>query len=81
MDIRSIRLARLKWLLKQHGGRNAALARAIGKAPAQVSQWLNGVRTINEESAREIETQAWLEPGLMDKPLDNMHRGKGDVTL
>ena len=67
---KAVRLERLRWLLKRHGGRKAALAKAIGKAPAQVSQWLSGVRTISEESAREIEAQAWLDPGVMDRPLN-----------
>jgi len=70
MEIKDTRLNRLKLLLDQHDGNKAALARAIKKQPAQVSQWFNHVRTINEDSAREIEERMRLPVGWMDLPLD-----------
>lgn len=66
MQIRDIRLARLAQLLKEHDGNKAALARTLGKAPAQISQWFNGVRTITEDSAREIERKAKRTRGWLD---------------
>jgi transcriptional regulator with XRE-family HTH domain len=69
MNIRDIRLARLNILLQQHKGSKAALARTLKKAPAQVSQWCNGVRTISEDSAREIEAATKRPAGWMDEPV------------
>jgi transcriptional regulator with XRE-family HTH domain len=68
--IREIRLQRLLCLLEEHKGIKKVLAAAIGKAPAQVSQWVNGTRTITEETAREIERGAKKPPGWLDLPLD-----------
>lgn len=65
-NIREIRLQRLLELLDEHKGVKKALAATIGKAPAQVSQWVSGVRTITEESAREIEKMARKPLGWMD---------------
>lgn len=65
-NIREIRLQRLLELLDEHKGVKKALAATIGKAPAQVSQWVSGVRTITEESAREIEKMARKPVGWMD---------------
>lgn len=66
MDIREIRLKRLEELLREHDNNKAALARTLKKAPAQVSQWFNGVRTITEESARAIEREAKKPYGWLD---------------
>lgn len=55
-------------LLQQEPGRGKqrSLAARIGKAPAQVSQWVNRTRTINEETAREIERTLKRPTGWMD---------------
>lgn len=70
MDISTARLNRLKQLLEleQYAGRGgqARLAADIGRAPAQVSQWINGTRSINEESARNIEQRLRLPALWMD---------------
>ena len=66
MDIRDIRLQRLGQLLDEHNGNKAALARTLKKAPAQISQWFAGVRTITEVTAREIEHAAKRPVGWMD---------------
>lgn len=69
MHIRDIRLARLAVLLAEHNDNKAALARTLGKQPAQVSQWFNGVRTITEESARAIERSAKKPARWLDEPI------------
>lgn len=71
MDIREIRRRRLEQLLRQErfAGEKASLARAIGKAPAQVSQWCNEVRTISEDVARQIEERLKLPKLWMDQAI------------
>ena len=66
VPIREVRRQRLLELLDRHGGQKIALAKALGKSPAQVSQWCNHFRTISEDSAREIEQALKLPPGWMD---------------
>jgi transcriptional regulator with XRE-family HTH domain len=73
-DIREIRVAQLQRALKEAGGKKAELARAIGKAPAQLSQWFSGYRTIEEDSAREIERKLRKPHGWLDS-LDNPNPG------
>lgn len=46
------------------------LSKVIRKAPAQISQWINGTRTMREESAREIERAARLPDGWLDRLAD-----------
>lgn len=72
MDIREIRRARLLQLVQQQNGagKQRKLAAAIGKAPAQISQWINQTRTITEDSAREIEAKAKLPIGWLDLDPD-----------
>lgn len=69
MDIREVRRGQLMVLLGEHKGkgRQAALAERIGKAPAQISQWVNRTRTITEETAREIEAAAGKPERWMDR--------------
>lgn len=74
MDVKEIRLARLDELLREHGNNKAALARTLHKAPAQVSQWFNRVRSITEESARDIEQRAKRPKGWMDTRADDEQR-------
>jgi hypothetical protein len=68
MEVKEVRLARLQEMLEGHGGSKKALASAIKKKPAQVSQWFAGVRTISEDSARDIERATRMPPGWMDTP-------------
>lgn len=67
MDIKSTRLANLGTLLARYGNHKGRLAAAIGKKPAQVSQWFAGVRTISEDSARDIESALKLAADWMDR--------------
>lgn len=69
VDIREIRRLRLLDLVGAASagrGKQRRLAERIGKAPAQVSQWINRTRTITEDIAREIERAAKLPHGWMD---------------
>jgi len=89
MDVKKVRVERLRELLRNHGGKKVTLAHALKKAPAQVSQWLNGVRGISEDTAREIERAARLPTGWMDQPVGGLssepepvyHAQKDDVAL
>lgn len=69
MEIREIRRARLLQLVQEQAGRGKQrrLAEIIGKAPAQVSQWINRTRTITEDIAREIERSTHRPHGWMDR--------------
>ena len=50
------RLDRVKNLIdEKFNGNQADFSRAIGKAPAQVNQWLNGYRNIGDAAALNIE--------------------------
>ena len=76
--IKEIRIENLKSLISSHGS-IAALADAIGKAPAVVSQMHTG-RYFGEKSARDIERALNLPLGYMDNestddlvnPLDSL---------
>ena len=69
-DTRDTRLANLRALLAAEPGpdrgRQARFAKRIGKAPAQLSQWMIGYRTIDDETARHIEGRLGLERWAMD---------------
>lgn len=75
MNVRDIRRERLLDLLAEHGGRKVDLARAIGKAPPQVSQWVNRVRTITEDTARQIERKTGKPAGWLDHPAARLTTG------
>lgn len=68
MDTRELRRRRLLDLVaaQSGAGKQRQLAKAIGKAPAQVSQWVNRTRTITEDSARQIERALKLPDGWME---------------
>jgi transcriptional regulator with XRE-family HTH domain len=82
MDIKALRRKRLNNLLngcdREKRGAQARLARKVGKPSAQISQWLTGRRTIDEESAREMETFANLQHGWFDTP--SPHEGPLDES-
>lgn len=77
--IDEIHRARLRLLIQEKaGGKQATFAGLIGKAPAQVSQWINASkdsttgkrRAMDRNTAREIERKVALPDGWMDQPLD-----------
>lgn len=53
----------------QFGGNQAAFARAIERAPAQVQQWVKLHRNIGEASARNIERKLGLSAFDLDRDL------------
>ncbi len=59
---------RLQFIIDQieEYGSQASFARAIGKPPQQITQWLNG-KAIGEKIARDIEIALDLPHGYMDK--------------
>lgn len=75
--IEEIRLENLRLLVAQYGDA-ASLSRAVGKAAAQLSQWLNRTpsaetglpRTIASKTAREIELKLQLPRGWFDNPRE-----------
>lgn len=72
MNIRDLRRQRLQQLLEKLGqerGAQAKLARIVGKASAQISMWLNGTRSIDEQSARDMELHAGLPERWFDALL------------
>lgn len=70
MTVKDARQAALLRLLDEDAGekrgRKSRLAARIGKKPAQLSQWISGFRTIEEETARDIERKAGKPPRWMD---------------
>lgn len=73
MSIKEIRRERLRQLLAGFNTQKE-FAQLVHKAPSQLSQWLSGYRTIEEETARDIERKAgkpthWMDtPGLAESP-------------
>lgn len=68
---------RLEWLKRlidaypgPDRGKKARFAASVGKAPAQISQWLGGTRSIEDETAREIEKRLGLARWTMDAQHD-----------
>ena len=59
------RLEKLRELLDRYG-KQAELARAIGRSPSQVGQWLGGHRKLGDGSARNIEIKLGLPMGWLD---------------
>ena len=65
------RLDNLKNLIESRfNGSQAEFARAIGKAPAQVNQWVNGYRNIGNGAAAQIEDSLSLPRGWLDGKED-----------
>lgn len=68
--------ARLSLLVKEFGTQRA-LSERIGKAPAQISQWINASpdsktgkpRTMDRTTARELERMTGKPEGWMDQPV------------
>lgn len=60
-----IRLTQLRKLVEKYGSQRE-LAGALNIAPNQISQWINGNRSIGEKLARRIESNLKLPYGWMD---------------
>lgn len=64
-------------ILVEEAGSQAALAEKIGKAPAQISQWIRALpdsktgkpRSMSKEAAREVEARVGRPSGWMDQPI------------
>ena len=63
---------RLQFIIKQieEYGSQAAFARAIGKPPQQITQWLKGEKTIGEKIVKDIEVALGLPRGYIDRSED-----------
>ena len=65
------RLDRVRNLIdEKFNGNQADFSRAIGKAPAQVNQWLNGYRNIGDAAALNIEKSLDLPQGYLDGEMN-----------
>lgn len=65
------RLERVRNLIdEKFNGNQADFSRAIGKAPAQVNQWLNGYRNIGDAAALNIEKSLDLPQGYLDGEMN-----------
>jgi putative phage repressor len=85
--IEETRRAKLKTLIEEYGSQ-AALARQIDKAPAQISQWINGTpsptgkpRSLKAETAREIERKTGKPAGWFDQPESKTENQTGSPAL
>lgn len=63
------------------GGNQSAMAKAIGRSPAQINQWLTGHRQIGDAGARTIELALNLPPGYFDIPMTYAKRGAALATV
>lgn len=72
MDTKEIRLANLRALLAEAGGKQIRLAERLKKSASQLNQWFSGHRTITEDSAREIEANAKKPRGWLDQVHDDV---------
>lgn len=68
MSIREIRRERLRQLLAGFDTQKE-FAQLVQRSPSQLSQWLSGYRTIEEETARDIERKAGKPIHWMDAPV------------
>ncbi len=72
METREVRRRNLELLVRSFELKKDFAAR-IKKKPSQISQWLSGYRTIDEESAREIEKLLHKSRHWMDTPQTDSH--------
>lgn len=64
---------------EKFGGKQADFARAIGRSPSSVWQWLSGHRNVGEKVAREIERKLRLPSGYLDHDPDRLARNLFDL--
>ncbi|STQ99822.1 Uncharacterized HTH-type transcriptional regulator HI_1476 [Kingella potus] len=75
------RLERVKTLIEEnYNGNQTEFARAIGKAAAQVNQWVNGYRNIGDGAAANIETALDLPRGWLDGEAGHAYRSDTPVV-
>ena len=75
------RLERVRNLIdEKFNGNQADFSRAIGKAPAQVNQWLNGYRNIGDAAALNIEKSLGLPQGYLDGVVTNQLPKENEIT-
>lgn len=73
------RVSAVKALIKDRfEGKQADFARAIGRSPAVVWQWLNGHRNIGEKVARDIERKLRMTEGELDGRVEH---GNSESTI
>ena len=69
-----------KLIDEKFNGNQADFSRAIGKAPAQVNQWLNGYRNIGDGVALNIEKSLGLPQGYLDGVVTNQLPKENEIT-
>lgn len=75
------RIERVRKLIdEKFNGNQADFSRAIGKAPAQVNQWLNGYRNIGDGVALNIEKSLGLPQGYLDGVVTNQLPKENEIT-
>lgn len=75
------RIERVRKLIdEKFNGNQADFSRAIGKAPAQVNQWLNGYRNIGDGVALNIEKSLGLPQGYLDGVVTNQPPKENEIT-
>ncbi|MBR7002090.1 MAG: LexA family transcriptional regulator [Neisseriaceae bacterium] len=61
-----------KLIDERFGGNQSAFARAIGKTPTHIYQWLNGIRNIGDGTARQIEKALGLPNDYLFNPSEKI---------
>ena len=61
---------------ERFGGNKNAFARAIGKTPTHIYQWLNGIRNITDKTAQHIETALNLPSNYLFSNKKQSHTKK-----
>lgn len=87
MDAIEVTRRRRLAILIEEEGSQAALAEKIGKAPAQISQWIRALpdsktgkpRSMSKEVAREIEGILGKPPGWMDQPIGGVDSVRNEL--
>ena len=75
------RIERIREIIQgRYEGNSAAFARAIGKSPSVVWQYLNGYRQVGERFAREVEKKLRLPEGSLDRDQGIFEKVKTSVA-